>query len=89
MSDEMTDREREIIETLIEFEQKYGHPASCGTIGGMLGYRATAECHQGRIAAGVMGRMKKRGLVERGYTDDMMTTTYSPTDKAREELTDD
>lgn len=98
----MTDREREIIRAMLEHEAENGRWVSCGQIAGILGYRQTAECHGGRIAGGVMGRMHNRGLVEKsnngegssGPNDNrkQMIVQYTPSAKARreiEETTDD
>lgn len=93
---EMTEREREIVRAMLEHEEDHGRWASCGTIAGLLGYRQTAECHGGRIAGGVLGRMEKRGFVVKSNQADgthpevddrkEMIVQYTPSEKARRQI---
>lgn len=94
MSDDgLTDRQAEILEELNGFlDEHKGQPpgfVTCGTIAGLLGYRGTSECPSGRIAGGVMGRLYKKGLVDKsdigqGKTEsEQMTVSYRPSIKGK------
>ncbi|MFB6236027.1 MAG: hypothetical protein ABEH81_16270 [Halopenitus sp.] len=90
-TDELTDRQAEILRTLRDhLDEHDGHPPGyipCGRIAGLLGYRGTPECPSGRIAGGVMGRLRKKGLVKKsdiaeGVTEsERMVASYRPSRK--------
>lgn len=91
--DTLTDNQAEILRTLQDHLDEFGNEyIRCGMIAGLLGYRGTAECPAGRIAGGVMGRMHKKGLVEKspiGHGDnesERMSASYRPSDLGLELL---